>query len=236
MSDERTPSGTPILRHEAPEAGFTAATTDEVLETAVGDYLEEHVGPAMTVFHELVSDVVHIDVHVIPPTPERATWVLYTTGMSALPMTIPPGAKVDDRAELVMSLPADWLPEDGRGELPDDRWWPIGVMKYLARLPHRYRTWLGVGHTVPNGDPANPYHPGVPFTGVVLLPPVRLIPEPWRAPAPDGRHVRLLSPVFLTTAEMDFKLARGLGPLVDRLDAAGIFEMLDVSRAPVVPG
>ena len=234
MSDERTPSGSPILRHEATPTGFVPPASDGALEEAVAHHMEAHVGTAATVFHEIVSDLVHIDVHVIAPTPQRPWWGLFTTGMSALPMTVPPGGDVDDRAELVLGLPADWLAPGA--EIPPERWWPIGTMKFLARLPHLYATWLGVGHTVPNGDPAAPYHPGAPFTGVVLLPPVGLLPEAWTVVAPDGRRVVLLSPVFLTTAEMDCKLQRGLDALFDLLDEHGVNELFDVNRAPMVVG
>jgi hypothetical protein len=46
--------------------------------------------------------------------------------------------------------------------------------------------------------------------------------------------VLLLSPIFLTTAEMDFKLAHGLHALLDRLEEHGVYETLDIRRAPVV--
>jgi hypothetical protein len=178
---------------------------------------------------------VHLDVHVIAPTAERPYWVLFTTGMSALPMAVPRGADVEDRAELVLCLPPDWLPPGSPKELAPGRWWPIGTLKFLARLPHVYETWLGVGHSVPNGSPAEPYHPGVPFTGVVMLPPVGVLEECVVA-MEDGRRVALLAPIFLTSAEMEVKLQRGLHALLELMDEHGVDEVLDVQRAPMVPG
>ena len=149
-------------------------------------------------------------------------------------MTLPPGVETDDRAELLLALPADWL-DGGPGKtVPPERYWPIGVMKFLARLPHSYRTWLGIGHTIPSADPPEPWYPGVPFTGVVMVPPVELLPDDWRVETGDGRHVRLLTPVFLTTAELDFKLQNGLDALLDLLEAHEVFELLDLARAPMV--
>mgnify|MGYP000664765674 CR=1 FL=1 len=34
------------------------------------------------VFHELMSDIVHIDVHIVPPDENRPFYLLFTTGMS----------------------------------------------------------------------------------------------------------------------------------------------------------
>ena len=35
-------------------------------------------------------------------------------------------------------------------DLPYERFWPIQMLKFLARFPHEYKTWLGWGHTIPN--------------------------------------------------------------------------------------
>ncbi|MDG4772986.1 hypothetical protein [Solwaraspora sp. WMMD792] len=40
----------------------------------------------------------------------------------------------------------------------------------MARLPHEYSTWIGDWHSVPNGDPPQPYAAGTPFAGVVVTP------------------------------------------------------------------
>ena len=52
-----------------------------------------------------------------------------------------------ERAELAIALPPDWkLDEES---LKDERWyWPIGLLKVLARLPISNDTWLGFGHTM----------------------------------------------------------------------------------------
>ena len=54
------------------------------------------------------------------------------------------------------ALPGDWrLTAD---DFKDERWyWPVRQLKYLARLPHKHATWLGFGHTIPNGDSAEVY-------------------------------------------------------------------------------
>src|SRR6187200_3135581 len=58
---ETTPSGAPIYRHEARTKGFEPAIGDEETIKAVGDHIERYIGPVDNVFHEILSDLVHID-------------------------------------------------------------------------------------------------------------------------------------------------------------------------------
>lgn len=123
-------------------------------------FFEKHFSGEHTVWHEIVSDVVHIDVHVIHPTEERPYYVLYTTGMSDLPMTVPEDftekqKKEYSYAELMMLLPRDW--HIGKDDLKDEKWyWPIRAIKSSARLPHICDTWIGHGHDVQFTEPCEP--------------------------------------------------------------------------------
>lgn len=90
----------------------------------------------------MASDTVHIDVHFVKPSAEFPFIRLVTSGMSDLPMTTPPEVAVPRYIELMMTLPADWKLD--QSALEDENWyWPIGFLKYFARLPHKYQTWLG---------------------------------------------------------------------------------------------
>ena len=54
-----------------------------------------------------------------------------------------------ERAELVIALPADW--KLNQESMQDERWyWPIRLLKALARLPIYNDTWLAWGHTMDN--------------------------------------------------------------------------------------
>lgn len=107
-----------------------------------------------TVFHELVSEYVHIDVHILNPNSERPFYVLFTTGMSDLPMTMPDDSswdfkKIHERAELFCLLPSDWrLGNDLTPEERNQYFWIISALKTAARYPHSCKTWLGSGHTL----------------------------------------------------------------------------------------
>ena len=77
-----------------------------VLET----YIEAAYGHFDSVFHEIASPDIHVDIYIIDPTPERNYRTLVTLGMGAHRMKVP-GALADakvDRAELSISLPPDW--------------------------------------------------------------------------------------------------------------------------------
>ena len=204
-------------------------------------FMASAFGEASWVWHEVVSTCVHVDVHVVAPTPARPLWVVYTTGMSGREMAIPQAArdaKMTPYAELVIGLPANWpLSNSKRFALLDEAdhatHWPIKVVKYFARFPHDYATWLGVGHTVPNGDPPVPFADGMPFTGVIFLPPVGLLPGPWRVPSLDGREIQLLSPIPIYGDEMDFKLKNGLDAMLDAFDRHGVTSILSPQRKSV---
>ena len=57
-----------------------------------------------------------------------------------------------ERAELAIALPADWKLD--QESMKDEKWyWPIRLLKSLARLPINCDSWLGHGHTVENREP-----------------------------------------------------------------------------------
>ena len=86
-------SGSPIYYH-GPEKAWEPANGEECLEQ-ISAHVEKHLGKIQTVLHELVSDAVHVDVHVVSPTLEFPFARLVTSGMSDLPMTLLQRAGVD---------------------------------------------------------------------------------------------------------------------------------------------
>jgi hypothetical protein len=107
MSDEQEKSeaGVPIHRYGERDREFQGpGGSPDALEHIDG-HLAKHVGEADTVFHEIISDIVHIDVHHVPPGPERSFHTFVTTGMSDLPMQAPPDAEDCRYAELMIYLP-----------------------------------------------------------------------------------------------------------------------------------
>jgi hypothetical protein len=228
--DERAPSGSPIYRHGAAKA-WQPARGEESLEQ-IAAHIDAHLGPVATVFHELVSDLVHIDVHVVKPTPTCPFIRLVTSGMSDLPMTVPEGKDVPRYLELMMTLPRDWR-LDGES-FKDEAWyWPVRLLKTLARLPHAHDTWLGWGHTIPNGDPAVPYAANVGFTGAIVLPSIKA-PSAFSTLAVDADKEITFQAVWpLLPNEMDYKLQYGTSALIDRFEKYLVSDLVDAKRKDV---
>ncbi len=230
-TDERSPGGSRIYRHrEAPPADGVEHADDE----RIGAHLERTLAASESVWHELVSDRIHLDVHIVAAADDRPYITLVTSGMSARPMNVP--SSVEDRAswqhaELCMVLPPDWKLD----QVDDDQWfWPLRLIKTLARLPHEYDTWLGWGHSIPNGDPARPYTPGTQLAGAIIVPPEALPDDFFVVEGEPPIHIFQVVPV--TALEMGFKLALGVDALIEKLEEAhpAIFGPLDPARASAV--
>lgn len=228
---EQSPAGGIIYRHEATDRSFTPAHGDEASLELISQHVEKHIGPIQSVFHEIVSDLVHIDILFVAPTKERNYTTLVTSGMSNLPMTVPEGAEAFRYAELMICLPADWkLSSESFNK--EENYWPIRSLKTLARLPHEYNTWLYAAHTIPNKNPAEPYARNTKLMGMMLTIPSTVEPVNdffTLAVSPD-KEIHFFSLIPLYSEEMDYKLKQGADALFEKLDKAGVTELLDPQR------
>jgi hypothetical protein len=225
-------SGNPIYRHAPRTKPFVPALGEPLHIELIEQHLARHLGKPAWVFHEIVSDLVHLDVQVVSATDVRPWTTLVTCGMSARAMTVPEGAEEFSYAELVMALPPDW-PLDQNSLQDENNYWPIRLLKNLARLPHEYDTWLALAHSVPNGDPPEPYAPGTCFCGAVLAPPI-LAPEGFGClQVTPEMPIHFLAVLPLYPEEVKLKLDRGAEELFGRLDKAGVNELLDLKRKNV---
>jgi hypothetical protein len=229
---EFSESGAPIYRHQQRQGDLEPAAGDLAHMDRLVAHVEQHVGPVASVFHELLSDLVHLDVHMIEPAGERDYYTLFTTGMSERPMRAPADFPDGRFAEVLICLPPDW-PLTQQAFEDESIYWPIRWLKMLARLPHQYDTWLFTGHTVPHGDPPTPFADNTDLCCALLQRPTLFGDEfPTLEIGPDQR-IHLLTLVPLYREEMEFKLRHGLNALVERLDKAGVTELLDVRRVNV---
>ncbi len=237
MTEEQTKSarvtsmsGAPIYRHGEPSA-WEPPRGEEFLEQ-ISAHIEKHLGPVETVFHEIVSDTVHIDVHVVRPTKDFPFIRLVTSGMSDLPMTTPDGPQIPRYVELLITLPADWRLDQESFE--DEAWyWPVRLLKGLARLPHKHQTWLGWGHTVPNGNPAEPYASNTKLCGAIVSPSVTVPNEFHELDIPGHKRIVFYAAIPIYESEMNLKLRLGADELVDRLDRKGVTDVVEIARKDV---
>jgi hypothetical protein len=235
MSDptsEFSESGAPIYRHKPREKPFEIAFGEVAHIQLIEGHISRHIGVPGTVFHEVISDLVHIDVHIVSPSPTRNFYTLITSGMSARAMAVPPGHEDFSYAELMLSLPPDWSLK--RENLKDERnYWPLRLLRILARMPHAYNTWFGNGHTIPIGDPPKPLATNTDFCGVMISE-AKLVPPSFQslAVSPEMKiHFYAVIPLY--KEEMDMKLKKGAEDLLDRFKRYQVTELVDVKRRNV---
>lgn len=223
-------SGTPIYRHGEPSA-WEAAKGEEFIEQ-ISAHIEAHLGPVETVYHELVSDTVHIDVHCVRPTKDVPFVRLVTSGMSDLPMTTPDKPTIPKYIELFMTLPPHW--QFDQKSFDNEEWyWPVRLLKSLARLPHKHQTWLGWGHTIPNGDPPQAYATNTKLSAAIILPSVASPSSFRELDIPGVKSIVFYSVVPLYESEMNLKLRLGSDELMRLFDKKGICDVVALDRKDV---
>lgn len=198
---------------------------------ALREHLASHFGPPQGEIR-VPTEAGPLTLLHVPPTPEVPFHVLVTAGASAAEMAVPEEAEdVGRHAELMLLLPFDWPVE--RGLEGAHTAWPLRVLASIAAFPAAYEAWLAPGHSLPNGDPPGPFVPDLDFCGVVIAPPMSLPPQARRFARPDGVQVELLAVLPVFERELELKQEQGAAELLRRFDAAGVNELLDVSRQSV---
>ncbi|GFO69049.1 hypothetical protein GMLC_26280 [Geomonas limicola] len=185
------------------------------------------MGEVETIFHEIVSDTIHIDVLQVGPTEEFPFWRLITSGMSDLPMSTLSGSDDPRYAELMITLPAYWRFDNE--SLKDENWyWPLRLLKQLARLPHSHQAWLGWGHAIPNGNPVEPYADNTKLCGSIIL---LCVPEKFEALRIDAeKEIRFFTVVPLYQEEMELRRSCGTTELLERLAHSQVSDIIDPQR------
>ncbi|MHC0035412.1 suppressor of fused domain protein [Pseudoneobacillus sp. C159] len=227
---EVSKSGAPIYRHEDKE--FELQIPQEMDMSAkekFEDHIETYIGPINGVYHEILSHLVHIDVYHIAPSKEQPYHTLITHGMSDLPMNVPPGREDYRFAELVCFLPKEFDLSDEGLKSPKNAW-ALENLKFLARFPHEYNTWLGMGHTLQNGNPIEPFIQGTKLCASLIIPPV-ILSENFtsvRITADKNIHIYNVFPIYLE--EMEFKMKKGIDALLDKFDKNKLNDIYDLNR------
>jgi len=198
----------------------------------IEDHIEEHIGRISLVYHEIVSDELHIDIHVVEPSETRKFYTLITSGMSDYPMQAPKGYEDYKYAELILSLPATWSLTDEALQHQINNW-PITWLKTIARLPHDKNTWVSLGHTIPNGNPPMPFSTKTALCCWVLSVPLLFGKSFRNLTVDEQKTINFFCLIPIYREEMAFKLQKGAQPLIEKLLRNRINEVIDVSRKNV---
>ncbi len=204
---------------------------DAALVQLVTEHVRRHVGEIMIVWHEEVSDYVHVDLHVVAPTPPQPFYTVVTSGMAERPMDV--GGVVEPEtwrfAELVLCLPPEWPMEEAQLKEPEN-WWPLRSLFSLVHYPHRHGTWLGPGHTVaesrPMGDTA--------FTAWFLTWP-KTLPESFHRLEGSDDVINFYAAIPIYAEELEIARRAGGHELDRKFSTAGLTELIEPHRPPIGP-
>ncbi len=191
-------------------------------------FIQQNFGSYENVFHEIVSPDVHLDVIMIPPTPEKPFHKLITMGMGAYAMNIPDNLKKYglEHAELVCYLPKDWNITS-----PEEKdYWPLRYLKILGRLPVEHNTWLGYGHTVHANAEAEPFAENTKLNSILLLNALNLEFEDLNLQLSSGKKINFYQMFPLYQEELEFKQQHSAEELLDLFSDEDIMPILNIDR------
>ena len=203
--------------------------TEEEME-AVEGHIQQYFGKFENVFHEIVSPDIHVDICMVPPTEERDYYTLVTMGMGAHRMNVPKELAEYklERAELAIALPADWKLD--QESMKDEKWyWPIRLLKSLARLPIASDTWLGFGHTMDNEED---FAENTKLCAAILTGPQGTKDGSEVCTLPGGEEVNFYQVIPLYEDELDYKLEHDVDALLDKM--AGISFVVNPTRQDAI--
>ena len=234
---EHSESGSPIYRYDdAKPKDFTLAIGDVDNIEAISKHIETNVGKIEGVYHEIVSHLVHIDIHWVKASEKFPFHTLVTSGMSDIPMAAPAGFEEHKFTELCILLPESWpleiLDQEKMEEaFKDERnYWPIRWLKMIARFPHEYNTWISHGHTIPNGENAEPFADNTKLGCVMLMPSLSLGGKFYELKIDENKTIKFYCLYPLYKEEMDFKIKKGLDPLLEKFEKYNILDVIDIER------
>ena len=197
------------------DTGVPEVYTEEEME-AVEGHIQQYFGKFENVFHELSSPDIHVDICVVPPSEERDYYTLVTMGMGAHRMNVPEELAEYklERAELAIALPGNWKLK--HEDLKNERWyWPIRLLKTLARLPIASDTWLGFGHTMDNEDD---FAKDTKLCAAMLTGPQDTEDGSEVCILPSGEEVNFYQVIPLYREELEYKMEHDADALLDKMD------------------
>ena len=214
---------------EDEENGVPEVYTEEEME-AVEAHIQQYFGKFENVFHELSSPDIHVDICVVPPSGDRDYYTLVTMGMGAHRMNVPEELAEYklERAELAIALPGNWKLK--REDLKNERWyWPIRLLKTLARLPIASDTWLGFGHTMDNEED---FAKGTKLCAAILTGPQDTEDGSEVCILPSGEEVNFYQVIPLYRDELEYKLAHDADALLGKMN--GISFVVEPDRQDAI--
>lgn len=216
----------PVRELSKTEANEPAESGRQVI-----DYMQLRFGPVDELGLAELLPVVNgasVTINIIRPNELHPYFVLFTNGMSDLPMSVPQGQEGWRYAELVLHLPVDW--SHPRDVAPDSPWlWPIHWMRKMAYYPHLGKTWLGQPAAIVSScEPPKPLGHNTSQSCLLMVPDFANLEAPLQRANGDLVHFFTMVPLF--TDERDFELEHGMEAFFERFIQHKVPMTVDVNR------
>lgn len=197
----------------------------------IQEHLKARFGEVGSILTQRVEGGIQFEVFVFPPTEERPWYLLATAGLSDKVAHAACSCGIGElRAELMIALPPDW--RFNSKALERERFnWPIRLLMDIGQYVHDGGPPVWYTHTMSQGGPCAP---NLPFTSVFFHTPELLDAEDWCVRLPGGGGIWFLALVPLHPSEWEYWNTKGGHALIDLLAEAGVTELLDPERKPVV--
>ena len=204
-------------------------STEEVEE--VSKFISKRFGNYDMVMGEKSSEGPRIDIAIIEPTKKRNYYTLCTIGLGAYMMNVDEenAPLAQDRIELLIYLPADW-PISSEKFADENNYWPVRLLKSIARIPYYENSFLTFGHTISNSEEAT-YAANTDKVGAILLSPIPDPLEPVICSLSSDKEIEFLQVFPVTKDEMSYRKTYDSNTLIARLEdtkkALGVRKWID---------
>ena len=152
--------------------------------------------------------------------------LIMTDGLSTYEQPVPEKYSTLKHVELYFCLPSYWDIEDK--DNPNMNWVQPWIQKLAKHLMEK-KTWYGVGHTFPNGNPVEAISPTMKQKYFLLNTPTYLAEELTPLIVED-KTIEFLSIVPIFEDELDYKMGKGTYKLQKKFLDKNITELLDDYR------
>lgn len=193
----------------------------EIIESNI-EAIDNHISKMysdqeVVVYHEIVSDIVHLDVNYIKSDKHNFN-ILLTSGMSSLAMNV--NESIDDwenyrYAEIMLLLPKELEIFTEFFIMNSNYDWIMGILKNTARFPHEYNTWIRDGHTIQANENFQSYYPETEYSGVMILSSMTFDDKFTKIKTPNG-EINIYSIYPLYKPEIEYKIKHGTFEMVSK--------------------
>ena len=219
-------------KHGREETSLPRYLYDDSEIADLDGFISDVIGQYANVFHEIASPDIHLDVCIVEPTDDEPYYKLVTMGAGAYPMSIPEKWQKYQLhyAEYILYLPKDW----NINSKEERDYWPIRLLKNVARLPIWCDTWLSYGHTTQADEEGSPYSADVRFNSVILNFAENQKGDV-RLKLSSGKTVNFYEIIPLYPEELEYKIKHDADALFEKFAEKGIqYRVLDRNRRSIM--